>query len=75
MNATPGSGAAKDAGCLCPVLDNAHGRGAYVDEHGAPQFWIVEGCPLHALGSAVSVDAVAVPDTPKVEDTGEETTT
>jgi hypothetical protein len=45
----PGSAAAIAMGCTCPVLDNAYGRGAYggalID--GQPQFWIVEGCPVH----------------------------
>jgi len=41
----PGSDAALDAGCICPVLDNAHGRGVILD--GRPQFWMVHGCPIH----------------------------
>ena len=47
MNQTPnpGSDAAVEAGCTCPVMDNGHGVGAY----GVPgQFWINAGCPLHA---------------------------
>lgn len=42
----PGSDAALDAGCTCPVLDNGHGRGRGGD--GYRYGWIVvEGCPLH----------------------------
>jgi hypothetical protein len=47
----PGSDEALDAGCICAVLDNAHGRGAFdfpPDEDGNPMFWITGGCPLHA---------------------------
>lgn len=36
----PGSDAALDQGCTCPVLDNGHGRGS-------GPFWISGGCPLH----------------------------
>lgn len=43
----PGSDLARSQGCLCPVMDNGHGRGAYVDAEHGPQFWITEGCPLH----------------------------
>lgn len=42
----PGSHEAVNAGCTCPILDNAHGKGRYCDgeKHG---WWITEGCPLH----------------------------
>jgi len=36
----PGSDAALDQGCTCPVLENGHGRG------NGP-FWFNESCPLH----------------------------
>lgn len=43
--ARPGSYVALVNGCTCPTVDNAHGNGAW----GKPdQFWITEGCPLHA---------------------------
>ena len=47
MSATPnpGSDAALDQGCTCPVLDNGRGRGFLVN--GERQFWISGGCPLH----------------------------
>lgn len=42
---SPGSHAAVVRGCLCPVIDNGHGRG-YMGQPGV--FVITEGCPLHA---------------------------
>ncbi len=39
----PGSDAALDAGCTCPVLDNGHGR------RSDGLFWITLGCPLHGF--------------------------
>jgi len=39
----PGSDAAIAAGCICPVLDNGHGR-----RPGPWGFIIVVGCPVHA---------------------------
>ena len=42
----PGSDAAIDQGCTCPVVDNHHGNGAWWP--GAPVFWITHGCPLHS---------------------------
>jgi Zn-finger protein len=41
----PGSDKALDTGCLCPVLDNAHGRGAQGTN--GKLFWICVDCPLH----------------------------
>ena len=38
---TPGSDAAIEAGCTCPVLDNHHGCKA------DGNYWINSGCPLH----------------------------
>lgn len=40
----PGSDAALEQGCGCPVLDNSHGRG-YMGQPGV--FVMVENCPLH----------------------------
>lgn len=39
----PGSSMAVSRGCTCPVLDNGRGRGV-----GNGEFWITDGCPLHA---------------------------
>lgn len=46
----PGSVEARELGCKCPVLDNAHGKGRYGDgeKYG---WWISEECELHAKGS------------------------
>lgn len=42
----PGSDAALDKGCLCPVLDNGHGNTGLARDRGG---WIVVvGCPLHS---------------------------
>lgn len=43
---TPGSQAAREQGCKCPVMDNAHGRG--IPLNGKTEFWISLSCPLHA---------------------------
>lgn len=43
----PGSDKAIQLGGTCPVLDNAHGRGAWGTEGNKAVFWITEGCPLH----------------------------
>jgi hypothetical protein len=41
---TPGSDEAIQIGCTCPVMDNAHGQGAY----GQPDtFWVSVDCPVH----------------------------
>ena len=48
----PGSDDALAAGCICPVLDNGHGRGYYgmgggPDENGEPRYVFTVGCPVH----------------------------
>jgi hypothetical protein len=43
----PGSREAVAQGCTCPVLDNHHGRGAYMDAAGLLHFWFNLSCPLH----------------------------
>jgi len=53
VSPNPGSDEALAAGCRCPVLDNAHGRGAYREPDGTPQFWINSDCPLHGAASPV----------------------
>lgn len=42
----PGSDAAIDKGCKCPVLDNGHGRG-YMGQPGI--FVISDECKLHGI--------------------------
>lgn len=40
----PGSDEAIKAGCLCPIIDNGHGRG-YM---GQPDVFVITvGCPVH----------------------------
>jgi len=40
----PGSQEARDAGCICPVLDNSYGKGYYMQ----PGVFVMrEDCPLH----------------------------
>lgn len=44
----PGSDEAINHGCLCPVLDNNHGKGFFVHpESKEPYFYIAGNCPLH----------------------------
>jgi hypothetical protein len=43
----PGSVAAQAQGCRCPFYDNYRGRGFVVDHE--LQFWVVVGCPVHAV--------------------------
>jgi hypothetical protein len=44
----PGSSEALEWGCLCPVLDNAHGAGCgMTDGDNGITFWVSEECPLH----------------------------
>ena len=43
----PGSDAAVAAGCRCPVMDNARGRG-YLGQPGV--FVMMADCPLHGGG-------------------------
>lgn len=60
---TPGSDAARDLGCRCPVLDNAHGKFAPYPPDG---WWIVESCPVHgADGESATVDGSV--DTTKID--------
>jgi hypothetical protein len=40
----PGTRAASDQGCTCPVVDNCHGRG-FRGERGV--FLFSAGCPVH----------------------------
>ena len=47
---TPGSPVAVERGCICPVLDNAHGQGipmTPVGDRPVRHFWITAECPVH----------------------------
>lgn len=51
MKHNPGSDEAIAAGCKCPVLDNAHGRGylgGVKDERGQTVYVYNFDCPVHA---------------------------
>ena len=52
---TPGSNAAILQGCLCPVLDNAHGAGRPTNNSEGPHFVMNEKCPLHGLGLKIGL--------------------
>ena len=41
----PGSDEAVEQGCICPRIDNGHGKGIMIK--GKRDFWVVVGCPLH----------------------------
>lgn len=46
----PGSDEAIELGCICPVIENARGKGAYGTWDGPDEeklFWFDNRCPLH----------------------------
>ena len=43
---SPGSNDAVEAGCTCPILDNAHG-GGFPGKEGSVMYWVAQGCRLH----------------------------
>jgi len=45
----PGSDAALELGCKCPVIDNHHGEGVKFSHSDEPNFWINSECPIHSL--------------------------
>ena len=45
-NLNPGSDEAIKQGCICPILDNAHGKGSY---WGKGLFFINTKCPIHGI--------------------------
>lgn len=59
----PGSDAAIDAGCTCPVADNNHGLIYAADstclddkqKKTEPAFWIAADCPLHWTKASITV--------------------
>lgn len=49
----PGSDKARDAGCICPVMDNNYGRFPLyppTDEHPDGAWWMRADCPVHFSG-------------------------
>jgi hypothetical protein len=52
----PGSTEASNSGCLCPIIDNGHGKGylgGVTDDTGKPIFVINDRCPLHGSSNYV----------------------
>lgn len=49
----PGSDEAGALGCLCPVMDNNHGKRAPYPPGG---WWITAGCPVHHPHPAAGTD-------------------
>lgn len=44
----PGHPDAIAQGCLCPAIDNGHGKGSgRVDQNGDPLYWLNWDCPAH----------------------------
>ena len=54
----PGSEEAIKAGCICPVMDNRHGKGAYVDSNGNAVFWYNLDCPIHKDAIHIKMDTL-----------------
>lgn len=46
----PGSDEAIEMGCICPVLDNCHGKGSM---YGEGMFWTNTNCPIHGKDESV----------------------
>ena len=57
----PGSKEAVEAGCLCPIIDNNKGIGAYMRADGQPVWWYNGDCPIHGEAKDVEDDTVLVP--------------
>jgi len=55
----PGSRAASELGCTCPVMDNAYGHGIPGSEEAenGPHFYISAGCPVHGSSRKDESDA------------------
>ena len=56
----PGSKEAIRQGCVCPILDNAHGQGI----KNGTQFWINSECPIHGKEAYNK----AIESIPKIEE-------
>ena len=54
---SPGSLKAREAGCICPVMDNSYGKGymgGVKDSDGNTVYVIVVGCPIHHPNTEVN---------------------
>jgi len=49
----PGSVAAREMGCTCPIIDNHYGAGVPFVENGEKKmfFWYSSDCPVHLYTS------------------------
>jgi len=56
---TPGSQAAIDQGCTCPVMDNHSGAG--IEVNGKILFFIDNTCPLHGHKQKFVVNPKPIP--------------
>lgn len=55
MTAPPGHPDA--GGCLCPVMDNRHGKGCgYTDANGNPLYVVNGDCPVHGSAPLMEPD-------------------
>jgi len=54
----PGSEEAHSQGCICPILDNNKGEGAYLDLNGNPVFWYTQNCPIHSEAKDVDPETI-----------------
>jgi len=57
----PGSPEALEKGCECPVIDNGHGKGAYIDHKGKPVYWFNKECPLHGEAEEINGETILFP--------------
>lgn len=68
----PGSDAALDAGCTCPVVDNHYGRGYYMISVNSRHFVVNFDCPLHGASADPLPDLHMRPRTDAAEGGGKE---
>jgi len=53
----PGSPEAIALGCICPVIDNGHGKGSgYLLPDGSPEFWYRTDCTVHEAPTLFDMD-------------------
>lgn len=57
-NFSPGSDSAIKAGCVCPVMDNSQGKGAFKKSDGTPVFWYSVKCPIHGKADPVAPETI-----------------
>ena len=57
----PGSEQAVARSCICPVVDNKNGIGAYVDTDGNPVYWFSSECTMHGNDEPTPPDTLLIP--------------